>query len=282
MASRTLYRGGRRLGAAEYLTLFPVVSLSSNDRLLVWGPPEERRRFLDRLSFHLKPEGLAVMQGYRRALAQRNAMLPKSARSEEFDAFEHDLARFGAAIIGFRLAALRELEPFFREELEAFEWSLGKANLSYHCTDGVAVADPATTAAGLRAALMASRRRDRVRGHTTVGPHRHDLGLAVGGAPARQALSAGQGKLLATALKLATVMLLDRAKGQSPMVVFDDADAELDAAALRRLFGRLSFRGQSVLSSAHEAIVRPHLTGAMVWRMHTGRVTVDGPERSEV
>ncbi len=281
-AARDLFRGGRRLDAAEYLALFPVVSLSSSDRMLVWGAPEERRRFLDRLSFHLKPEALAVMQGYRRALAQRNALLTCGGRSDEFDAFEHDLARLGAAIVGFRAAALAELEAFFAGELEAFGWSLGKVNLSYHCTDGVAVADPPTTAAGLRAALVRSRRRDRARGYTTIGPHRHDLGLGVGGRTARQALSAGQGKLLATALKLATTMLLDRAKGQSPMVVFDDADAELDAGALRRLFDRLSLRGQSVVSSAHEAMVRPHLAGARVWRMQAGRVVVDGPERSGV
>ena len=129
--------------------------------------------------------------------------------------------------------------------------------------------------------LVTSRRRDRFRGHTSVGPHRHDLAISVGGAPARQALSAGQGKLLATALKLAAVMVLDRVRGQSPMVVFDDADAELDAAALQRLLGRLSLRGQSMLSSAHEEMLRPHLAGAAVWRMHAGSVTVDTPERSD-
>lgn len=281
MTSRVLYRGGRRLNVSEYLTLFPIVSLSSNDRLLIWGGPEERRRFLDRLSFHLKPEALAVMQGYRRALAQRNALLGAGGREEELDAFEHDLARHGAAIVAFRLAAISGLERLLLGELEALGWSLGRANLRYHCSDGVAVADPATTTAGLRALLTTSRRRDRFRGHTSVGPHRHDLVIAVGGAPARQGLSAGQGKLLATALKLAAVMLLDRVRGQSPMVVFDDADAELDAAALHRLLGRLGLRGQSMLSSAHEEMVRPHLAGAAVWRMHAGRVALDGPGRSE-
>jgi DNA replication and repair protein RecF len=282
IVSRALYRGGRRLASAEYLGLFPIASFSGDDRLLIWGPPEERRRFLDRLSFHLNPEALEVMQGYRRALAQRNALLSTGGVDDEFDAFEHNLARLGAAIIQFRLVAIGGLERHIGAELDALGWPAGRPNLRYHCHDGVAVADPATTTAGLRTALAVSRRRDRVRGHTTVGPHRHDLVLAVQGAPARETLSAGQGKLLATALKLTAVMLLDRARGQSPMVVFDDLDAELDAAVLQRLLGRLGARGQAVLSSAHEEMVRPRLAAAAVWRMNAGRVTVVGPERSVV
>ena len=278
---RILFRGARRLGAAEYLDLFPVTALSGHDRQLVWGAPEDRRRFLDRLCFHLHPEALSVLQRYRRALRQRNALLAGGGRDEEFEAFEHDLAFLGARIVGFRQAAVAGLERHLGGEIEALGWSLLRPVLRYNSPDGVAVAEPATLAARLRAALAASRRRERARGHTAVGPHRHDLMFTVQGAPAREVLSAGQGKLLATALKLTAMALLLEVKGRTPTVVFDDVDAELDAAVLRRVLGRLQGGGQALLSSAHEEMVLPRLAGGTVWRMRAGAVEVVSPGGSE-
>ena len=279
--ARSLFRGARRLGAAEYLDLLPVATLSGHDRALVWGAPEDRRRFLDRLCFQLRPDTLPVLQRYRRALRQRNALLGRSARGDEFDAFEQNLAQLGASVILARLAAVAGLERFLGDELEGLGWSIGRPVLRYTSPDGVAVAEPATLAARLRAALAASRRLERGHGHTTVGPHRHDLQLTVNGAPAREFLSAGQGKLLATGLKLAAMALVGKERGRTPVVVFDDVDAELDAVVLLRVITRLERGGQALLSSAHEEMMLPRLTRGAVWRIAGGRVETDGPGGSE-
>ncbi len=275
--ARALFRGARRLGAAEYLELFPVATLSGYDRALVWGAPEDRRRFLDRLCFQIRPEALPTLQRYRRALRHRNALLTRWGPPEEFDAFEHDLAVLGAEIVRFRMAALAGLERHLGEELDALGWSLAHPVLSYNASDGVAVAEPATLVARLRAALAASRRLERGRGHTAVGPHRHDLQFSVQGVPARDTLSAGQGKLLATGLKLAAMAVVGRERGRRPLVVFDDVDAELDAAVLQRVLARLRDGGQALLSSAHEEMMLPRLTGGAVWRMNAGVVDVVAP-----
>ena len=272
--TRALFRGARRLGAAEYLDLFPVVTLSGHDRALVWGAPEDRRRFLDRLCFQLRPEALATLQRYRRALRHRNALLARGGPAAEFDAFEHDLAALGAEIVRLRLEALSGLERHLGDELESLGWSLARPVLGYNSPDGVAVAETATLAVRLRAALAASRRLERGRGHTAIGPHRHDLQLSVQGVPAREALSAGQGKLLATGLKLAAMAVVGRERGRRPVVVFDDVDAELDSAVLERVLARLRDGGQALLSSAHEEMMLPRLAGGAVWRVRDGVVDV--------
>ncbi len=115
-----------------------------------------------------------------------------------------------------RLAALAGLERHLGEELEPLGWSLAHPVLRYNAPDGVAVAEPATLVARLRAALAASRRLERGRGHTAVGPHRHDLQFSVQGVPARDVLSAGQGKLLATGLKLAAMAVRGARAGATP------------------------------------------------------------------
>jgi DNA replication and repair protein RecF len=276
---RTLHRGARRLDAAEYLELFPVAAFSSHDRQLVWGTPEDRRRFLDRFAFQLHPETLLILQRYRRALRQRNALLQGTGADEQLAAFEHDLAQLGGRLVHLRLQAIAELEPALQGELGELGWSLSRLNLRYHCPDGELAGDPATTAARLAARLARMRRAERARGHTMVGPHRHDLQLAVSGQPARDIVSAGQGKLLATALKLAALAVATRVRGAQPTVVFDDVDAELDAAVLQRVLGRLARGGQLLLSSAHDEVVVPRVRAEGVWRIADGVLAPAAPVR---
>ncbi len=271
--TRTLFRGARRLSPGEYLELFPVVVLSRSDRDLIWGGPDERRRFLDRVAFYLRRDMLPDLQRYRRALRQRNALLGPTAADAELDAFERDLARYGARIVAGRLAAVAALETHLYRELSDLGWSPPRPILRYHSGEELASGDANEIAARLRSALSRSRRAERIRGHTLVGPHRHDLVLTVGGAPARDVLSAGQGKLLATGLKLAAMAVLVGVRGSAPTVVFDDVDAELDADVLGRVVARLATSGQALLSSAHEEMLLPRLPGAAVWRIRDGVVT---------
>ena len=270
---RTLFRGARRLDAGEYLEVFPVAAFSSGDRQLVWGGPEERRRFLDRFSFQLQPETLPVVQRYRQAVRQRNALLLGSGSDAQLAAFEHDIALLGARLIHLRLQAIARLERVLQGELGELGWSLSRVNLGYHCGEGELAGDAAATAARLAAKLARMRRAERVRGHTTVGPHRHDLQLVVSGQPAREVVSAGQGKLLATALKLATVGAVAEGRGLRPTVVFDDVDAELDAGVLERVLRRLGSGGQLLLSSAHDEVVVPRVAADAIWRITGGVVT---------
>ena len=267
---RSLHRGARRLDAAEYLDLFPVAAFSSHDRELVWGGPEERRRFLDRFAFQLHPETLPVLQRYRQALRQRNALLQADGGDAQLAAFEHDLATLGARLVHLRLQAISLLEPALQAELSELGWSLSRLNMGYHSGDGELAGDPATTAARLAAKLARMRRAERARGHTMVGPHRHDLQLVVSGQPARDVVSAGQGKLLATAMKLATVTNVARVRGDRPTVVFDDVDAELDAGVLQRVLSRLQAGGQLLLSSAHDEVVVPRVAADAIWRIAGG------------
>jgi DNA replication and repair protein RecF len=269
---RALFRGGRRLGAAEYIELLPVSALSGYDRELVWGGPEIRRRFLDWLSFHLHPEVLPVLQRYRRTLRQRNLLLVRAGRDDEIDAFDHDLARLGALIVRARIEALAGLERRLHAELEPLGWSLGRVAMRYNTSDGVVPADVESVAGRLRSALAAQRRHDRARGRTSVGPHRHDLVFTVQGVAVKDVLSAGQGKLVATGLKLAAMTWLAEAHGRAQAVVFDDIDAELDARVMRRVLARLQSGGQAFLSSAHEEIVLGQLADATVWRLQGGVV----------
>lgn len=274
---RTLFRGGRQVRAAEYLPLFPVATLASHDRDLIFGGPEHRRRLLDRLAFHLKPQVLDILLRYRRALRQRNAALARG-QATSLDAFDREMARLGAQLVDARLSTLRLLDQALEEELAHLGWLGAKPILRYHAPEG-----PAAHAAGGEQFLLLQLRRLRgqelARGHTLVGPHRHDLGITISGRPAREVLSAGQAKLLATSLRLASVAVTAGMRKVAPLVTFDDVDAELDGAVLSRLLPRLAtLSPQVVVSTAHPEVVLPSCPEATVVCVQGG--TLAESERS--
>lgn len=281
-AVRQLFRGSRKLGSGEYLTLCPVAAFSSHDRVLIAGGPQDRRRFLDRLAFHLHPETLLISQRYRRALAQRNALLRGNGADSELEAFESDLAFLGGRLMLLRRRVVAGLQPLLTAELAALSPSLSRPYVRYNAGDEAGEGDATAVTARLRGLLERARRRDRKAGLTRVGPHRHDLEVTVQGLPARTTLSAGQVKVLATALKFAALDMIAHARGEVPTVVFDDVDAELDGGVLVRVLKRLASCPQALISTAHEEVVVPRLADAALWRMETGAIQANGGERSRL
>ena len=73
--------------------------------------------------------------------------------------------------------------------------------------------EPEWRRAGLVAALAASRDADVRRGVSTVGPHRDDVAIMLGGMPARTHASQGEQRTLALALRLAAHRLVAERTG---------------------------------------------------------------------
>ena len=86
----------------------------------------------------------------------------------------------------------------------------------------------------LASALEISRARDAARGLTHAGPHRADISLRIHGRPAREVLSRGQQKLVAVAMTLAQLQLLQDRAQTTPTLLLDDPAAELDGVHLGR------------------------------------------------
>lgn len=276
---RTLYRGGRAVRPAEYLTLFPVATLSGTDRELVLGAPEHRRRLLDRLAFHLQPQFLDLLLRYRRALRQRNAALAKKDLAT-LEAYDRELAHLGARVVAGRRAALRLLSEALQRELSHLATLSFRPVLRYHEGEGQA-ASAGSDEQVLLSQLRRFRALELARGHTLVGPHRHDVSITVSGRRAQEVLSAGQVKLLATALRLAAVAVTAEKRKVAPLVLFDDVDAELDKVVLSRLLARLpELSPQVVVSTAHPEVVLPSCPHAAVVSISDGVLGASPGERS--
>jgi DNA replication and repair protein RecF len=82
--------------------------------------------------------------------------------------------------------------------------------------------------ATLAQVLVETGTRDRRVKTTSVGPHRADLVLTVDGVPARERISRGQQKMLASAVVLAAVALRAKVDESPSCLLLDDPAAELD------------------------------------------------------
>src|SRR5690606_31220926 len=106
-----------------------------------------------------------------------------------------------------------------------------------------------TEPGGLAAALAAARADDLRRGVSTVGPHRDDLAVALGGLPARTHASQGEQRSLALALRLAVHETVADVVGATPLLLLDDVFSELDADRSAALLASLP-PGQTLLTTA--------------------------------
>ncbi len=87
------------------------------------------------------------------------------------------------------------------------------------------------------------------RGVSTVGPHRDDVELFIGGLPARTHASQGEQRTLALALRLGGHRMVAEKAGSAPVLVLDDVLSELDPQRSAALLHHLP-AGQVVLTTA--------------------------------
>ncbi len=211
---------------SELLRFLPVHIIDPNVHELIDGGPDNRRRFLDFGLFHVEPRFLSVWSQYKRALSQRNGALREGRSDAELDAWDNGVVEGAVALAGVRqshcIAVAAALEAI-RPEL------LNDAGVELSFRRGWP--DDADLAQRLRD----NRARDREYGTTQDGAHRADIGISFRDRAARHQVSRGQQKLLAAALLLAQIDVIQRETGRRTVVMLDDPAAELDNESLERL-----------------------------------------------
>jgi DNA replication and repair protein RecF len=264
----------------DLLGMVRTVLFAPEDLTLVRGDPTERRRFLDELLVTRTPRLAGVRADYDRVLKQRNALL-KTARMargkaiETLDVWDGHLTDLGGQLLAARLGLVADLAPHLAEAYAGVAGDgAAPAALGYSSTvpaagDGTALVAGAglPTAAELTEAMrerVAERRGDELdRGMTLVGPHRDDLVIHLGPAPAKGFASHGESWSLALGLKLATFALL-RSDGEDPILVLDDVFATLDAERRAALAAVARSAEQTLITAAVLDDVPPELRGARV------------------
>jgi DNA replication and repair protein RecF len=307
-ANRARINRSNPVRARDVLGICQTVLFAPEDLALVKGDPSSRRRFLDELLVSLVPRHAATRSDYDRVLKQRNALL-KSGRAGKFtsgheatlDVWDQHMARAGAELLHARLELVERLRPHLKSAYAQLTDGSKEAGAIYRSTlqgtvddDGAGPA-AAGGAVGVAAedlrqlsvaeltdryvqAFAASRRRELDRGISLVGPHRDELELVLGQAPAKGYASHGETWSMCLSLRLASyyVMLDDaRTGGSAPILILDDVFAELDVQRRRKLAAIVSGAEQVLVTAAVEDDIPAELAGRRVKVIPGG---IDEPE----
>ena len=227
-------------GAAELAAVLPLQIIDPDVHDLVAGAPDQRRRYLDWIAFHVEHGYLDAWRRFRRALKQRNAALRSGRAAAIIRGWNAEFVELAQRIdAGRRLAlevATDELEETGQEMLGAevgFEYRSGWKE-----------------GAELLEALESGLERDIQQGSTQAGPHRADLKLIYDERQARKLVSRGQQKLLACAMIIAAAQTAQAALERPLLMLLDDPAAELDEESLSRLMSRVKNLGCQVVATS--------------------------------
>jgi DNA replication and repair protein RecF len=222
----------------ELSQAFPVQVIDPGVHKLVEEGGFRRRRWMDWAVFHVEPGFADWWLRYTRAVKQRNAAL--KSQPSQAGVWDSEVARLGERIAEARRGMLAQMEPAWKQAVVA----LSGLEIDLHYSRGW------SQEVSLAQSLVDSRARDQARGLTHSGPHRADVLVRLGGRPAREILSRGQQKLVAIAMTLAQIQLLQQRTSMTPTLLLDDPAAELDGAHLLGFIGEVSrLNCQLVLTS---------------------------------
>lgn len=215
---------------SEHIGLLPLVMISPEDFLLIEGGSEERRRLMDGIISQCDRSYLQHLIRYNKALLQRNILLKSAAgkqpEPEVVDIWNEQLAECGGIISRKRELFLADFREVFGHYYHLL--SLGREEVVLEYKASVKNGD-------LLTALRGSLERDRIMGYTTVGIHRDDLLLNIGGYPVKKTGSQGQKKTFLIALKLAQYEWLFRKNEIKPLLLLDDIFDKLDADRVNQI-----------------------------------------------
>ncbi|NKX51598.1 DNA replication/repair protein RecF [Arthrobacter deserti] len=282
-ANRARINRANPVRAREILGILRTVLFAPEDLALVKGDPSSRRRFLDGLLTSLVPHHAATRSDYERVLRQRNALL-KSARSagrftssheSTLEVWDHHIAQAGAALVKARLELVQLLQPRVARAYGALADGSKLARAVYRSTLVGQLSDEGGPEPGLQEpaggdgglagldleqlrnryldALRQQPRREVERGISLVGPHRDELELWLGPAPAKGYASHGETWSLALALRLASYYVLgedEQVSGSTPVLILDDVFAELDTQRREKLAGIVAGAEQVLVTAA--------------------------------
>lgn len=223
---------------ADLAGMLPLQVIDPDVHNLVAAGPEERRRYLDWVAFHVEHDFLGDWRRFRRALKQRNAAL--KAGGSGLDAWDAELVEHGMRVDKARRAALGACLASLQEQGEAL---LG-GEVGYEYRPGWS-ADHS-----LAEALRDGLDRDLAQGATQAGPHRADIKLVFDERQARRLVSRGQQKLLACSMILAATAVVQGHLERPMLLMLDDPAAELDSDSLQRLMERVFLLGSQVVATA--------------------------------
>lgn len=218
---------------AEHIGKIPLVVVAPNDQSIITEGSEVRRKFVDSILSQTDKSYLQNLLHYQKALEQRNRLLKQFYNDGVFDEatldiWDMQLVRYGMPLVKGRLALLQDFRPLFEKYYKMVVPNGEQPSITYQT-------ELSDSEEQYAQQLHNAHQRDKYALHTTIGPHKDDLGLDIGNYSVKRYGSQGQQKTFVLSLKLAQFEYLYQHCGTKPILLLDDIFDKLDMPRVRQL-----------------------------------------------
>ena len=255
---KSLSINGKRETVQNYLGEIHAVIFNSDELNIIRGLPENRRRFLDNAIVGLSPPFVQTFTDYGRVLRQRNSLL-QTAREQEFSLektaellrpWNQQLVTLASRIHKGRLRVVERFTEYLDRRM------FGREELSIRYVSSLEGKGDLSDYEGLLTERLELRvQAEMAAGHSLIGPHRDDLEIRFDGHDIRKFGSAGQQRSALLALLLAQISVFEATRGEYPLFLIDDIDAEIDHRRIRRLLEFLDGKAQTFVTTSKAGFV---------------------------
>jgi len=272
--------------AGDVVGEIKAVLFTPDDCALVTGSPSFRRRYMDLMLCQIDHRYLRLLQEYQRVLAQRNSLLarlrgrPEPATLLEF--WDDKLVAFGVEIMTTRKSMLRVLNDFAREAHSDLSGLGDELRIVYRPSlDDAAEAPDADMPNLFRQRLAHLQTKEIYQGMTLCGPHRDDLQFLVGDMDAQYFGSRGQQRTIAIALRLSELRYMTNRTGEQPILLLDEAMAELDDDRRRLILRLMETHPQVLVTTSNIATFPQEFQDcASLLHIEAGQIAIQHPARA--
>jgi DNA replication and repair protein RecF len=259
-ATKTYEIDGQKLTRLHATKTLPVVLFEPNHLVLLSGPPDIRRAFMDDLIEQMQPSFAATRRHYRRVLSQRNALLKKNPSNlpEQLFVWNVRLSELGGQIAKLREQLIVDSNQQLSERYSSLADRPYDVALRY-----VSRFSSSAYETELLHKLERSVELDVLRGFTAYGPHRDDLEVSLNGHLAQESASRGETRTLVLALKMMELEMIESARNVRPLLLLDDVFSELDSQRRHALTGYVD-EYQTFITTTDADVVAHHFASSKV------------------
>jgi len=239
-AKAAFLNGQKLTSMTEFLGKLLAVTFSPTDIALIKGAPALRRRFIDKHLIDCFPLlARELMQVHRAVKTKSKILKDKQVDEAALDVCDDMLASAGVAVNAARRDFLDRVE--LRASLCMHAIAPGDGTLGLRLKSSF----PVTEEAALEK-LREVRPREKMLRACLLGPQRDDVEIVMSGHDSRAFSSQGQSRSLVLALKLSMVGLIEEHRHDSPLLILDDFDSELDSGRCEALLEEVKKGGRQV------------------------------------
>jgi DNA replication and repair protein RecF len=251
---KAFINGDKVASINEYVGELTSVSFAPADLALVQGAPSFRRQFIEKHLVDIKPTIFKSLMTYHRVLQHRNALLKKGERSAQmFSSLDTILIEEAIKIEKekriFIDAVAKKAQYYYQKLSQAKD-----GELSLEFVTNV----PTAGEEAYKEQLAKNFERDLITQSTRIGPHRDDIEIKLAGKEARSFASQGQVRSIVLSMKLAVLDLIEELRADSPVLLLDDIESELDKNRMEELLAILFSKPRQVILTGTELTAREH------------------------